>query len=266
MTGLSFHLEKGENTITIRVADGIAKSQHFRDLYIRLVKEDCETHDFGNRFEKKWGICLECGFVDDNHEHAIKDGKCVYCDYEFKAIEVPSTFDNDEDGAVEVFYFSAALPERFTEAGVIWLDAFNGSTGDHMTYDEVGVGSGTLPYPHVYCSDQVVTDSIAFTITVEKAGTYELAAHYRIKDQKVRGAKFIINEGTENEQAINHTYGWATTDDAFAVRNNDFLIGAYMTGLRFELQEGENTITIRVADGIAKSQHFRDLYIRPVEG
>ena len=28
----------------------------------------CEgEHDFGNRFEKKWGICLVCGYVDDNH-------------------------------------------------------------------------------------------------------------------------------------------------------------------------------------------------------
>ena len=90
---------------------------------------------------------------------------------------------------------------------------------------------------------------------------YDLAVHYRIKDNKVRGAKFIVNEGTENEYAINHTYGWATTDDAFAVRNNDFLIGAYMTGLVLPLQEGENTITIRVADGVEKSQHFRDLYL-----
>ena len=130
-----------------------------------------------------------------------------------------------------------------------------------MTYDEIGVGSGTLPYPHVYCSDQVVTDSIAFTITVDKAGLYDVAAHYRIKDQKVRGAKFIANEGTEFEYAVNHTYGWTTADEAYAVRNNDFLIGSYMTGLVLPLQEGENTITIRVADGIQKSQHFRDLYL-----
>jgi len=73
-----------------------------------------------------------------------------------------------------------------------------------------------------------------------------------------------VNAGTENEQVINHTYGWATADDAYEVRNNDFLIGAYMTGFTFELVEGENTITILVADGVAKSQHFRDLYLVPV--
>ena len=162
---------------------------------------------------------------------------------------------------MDVCYFSAALPEEFTGEDVIWLDAFNGSTGDHMTYDEIGVGSGSLPYPHVYNSDQVLTDSIAFTITVEKAGLYNVAAHYRIKDQKVRGAKFIANEGTANEYAINHTYGWNTADEAYEVRNNEFLIGAYMTGIVLPLQAGENTITIRVADGVAKSQHFRDLYL-----
>ena len=268
MTGLVLPLQEGENTITIRVADGIQKSQHFRDLYLvwsaDLPEEEipeCETHDFGNRFEKKWGICVVCGFVDDNHEHALKDGACIYCEETFEATPVASTFDNDGDGEGDVFYFTPALPEKFTGEDVIWLDAFNDSIGDHMTYDEIGVGSGTLPYPHVYCSDQVVTDSIAFTITVDKAGLYDVAAHYRIKDQKVRGAKFIANEGTEFEYAVNHTYGWTTADEAYAVRNNDFLIGSYMTGLVLPLQEGENTITIRVADGIQKSQHFRDLYL-----
>jgi len=226
----------------------------------------CETHDYGNRFEKKWGICVVCGYVDDNHEHSIADGKCVYCDYEFEVIEVSSTFDNDGDGVVDVFYFSAALPEEFTGEDVIWLDAFNGSTGSHMEYDEIRAGSGSLPYPHVYCYDQDIRQSITFTFNVETAGLYNVAVHYRIKDHKVRGAKFIVNAGTENEQVINHTYGWATADDAYEVRNNDFLIGAYMTGLVFELQEGENTITILVADGVQKAQHFRDLYLVSVDG
>ena len=165
---------------------------------------------------------------------------------------------------MDVFYFSAALPEEFTGEDVIWLDAFNGSTGNHMEYDEIRAGTfgeNALPYPHVYCSDQVLTDSITFTLTVEKAGLYNVAAHYRIKDQKVRGAKFIANEGTANEYAINHTYGWNTADEAYEVRNNNFLIGSYMTGIVLPLQAGENTITIRVADGVAKSQHFRDLYL-----
>jgi hypothetical protein len=266
MTGLVFELQAGENTITIRVADGVAKSQHFRDLYlVPAGTPECETHDFGNRFEKKWGVCVVCGYVDDNHEHSIVEGVCEYCDYEFEAIEVPSTFDNDGNGAADIFYFSAALPEEFKGEDVIWIDAFNNAApGNHMEYDEIRAGSGSLPYPHVYCYDQS-DDTMVYTINVEKAGYYNVAVHYRIKDQKVRGAKFVVNEGTANEQAINHTYGWATADDAYECRNNDFLIGSYMTGLVFNLQAGENTITIRVADGVAKSQHFRDLYLIPVE-
>ena len=313
MTGLVFALQEGENTITILVADGVAKSQHIRDLYLVSVDDckheyteiervdptcttagyvtkvcglcektvtkkitfvhdiqygicticgyrpPCETHDYGNRFEKKWGICVVCGYVDDNHEHAIVDGKCAYCDYEFEAIAVPSTFDNNGDGVNDVFYFSAALPEEFTGEDVIWLDAFNDSTGSHMEYDEIRANSGNIPYPHVYCADKNTTHSITFTFNVETEGLYNVAVHYRIKDQKVRGATFVVN-GT---QVINHTYGWATADEAYEVRNNDFLIGAYMTGLVFELQEGENTISIIVVDGVDKSQHIRDLYLVP---
>ena len=46
------------------------------------------------------------------------------------------------------------------------------------------------------------------------------------------------------------------------VRDSDYLQSAYYTGLRFELQAGENTISIKVADNASKkSQHFRDLYL-----
>ena len=228
--------------------------------------EECENHDYGNRFEKKWGICVVCGYVEDNHEHSIVDGKCQYCDYEFEAIEVYSLFDNDADGMNDVFYFSAALPEEFTGEDVIWVDAFNDAVvnSNHMEYDEIRAGSGTLPYPHVYCYDKS-DDELVYTITVERAGVYEMAVHYRIKDNKDRGAKFVINRGTANEQVINHTYGWSTADEAYEVRNNDFLIGAYMSGMFVELQAGENTIHITCADGVVKTQHFRDLYFRLAE-
>ena len=214
------------------------------------------------RFNATWGICTICGYVDDYHEHSIKDGKCVYCEYVFETFEVPSFFDNDYDGMGDVFYFSAALPEEFTGEDVIWIDAVNNAfpDGNHMEYDEIRVGSGTLPYPHVYCYDRS-NNALVYTINVEKTGIYNVAVHYRIKDQKTRGAKFVVNEGTENEQVINHTFAWPTADEVYELRNNDFLIGAYMTGLSFYLQEGTNTITIRVADGIEKPQHFRGLYL-----
>ena len=259
MTGLEFELKAGENVISITVADGIKKSQHFRDLY--LAFDRCVEHDYGNRFDKQWGVCQVCGYVEDNHEHVVSWGYCLYCDYEYEAYEVPSTFDNDGDGVADVFYFSAALPEEFQGEDVIWLDAFNDSTGSHMEYDEIRAGSGKLPYPHVYNSDGNTSNSITFTFTVEKAGIYKVAVHYRIKDAQTRGATFVVN----GEQKIPHTYGWASNDEAYECRNNDFLIGAYMTGLQIELKKGENVISITVADGVKKSQHFRDLYLVLVE-
>ncbi|MBQ7391127.1 MAG: hypothetical protein IJV73_00425, partial [Clostridia bacterium] len=255
------------NSVTFSVGNtSTVTNGQIRVTAIEVVLEavECDEHDYGNRFDKKWGICLKCGYVDDNHEHAIKDGKCIYCDYEFEQFGVTSTFDNDCDGMNDIFYFSAALPEEFTGEDVIWLDAFNGSTGTHIEYDQVREGkvNPALPYPHVYNQETNTSHSIDFTFYVEKAGLYDVAVHYRIKDQKVRGAKFVVN-GT---QVINHTYGWVTNDDVFEVRNNDFLMGSYMTGLTFELQEGENTISILVVDGVEKSQHFRDLYLVFADG
>ena len=162
---------------------------------------------------------------------------------------------------MDVYLFSAALPEKFNDA--IRLDAFE-TTGDHSEYDEVRAGTyaNPMPYRHAYCGDAVATDSLVFTVTVDQAGVYEVAVHIRLKDQKERGATFVINEGTEYEQSIKATYGWATADEAILVRDNDFLQSAYYTGLKFNLQAGENTITIKVADNASKkSQHFRDLYL-----
>ena len=230
----------------------------------------CETHSYEvdaltnpARFEKTWGVCTVCGYIADEHTHKIENGKCVYCDFEFSTSDVTSKFDADGDGAMDVYKFSAALPEKFNNA--IHLNAFTESTGNHMEYDEIRAGSGKMPYGHVYCSDGVTTDAITFTVTVDKAGIYEVAVHIRLKDQKERGATFVINEGTANEQKIPATYGWATADEAIMVRDSDGLQSAYYTGLSFVLQEGENTISIKVAEGVAKSQHFRDLYLVLVE-
>ena len=221
----------------------------------------CESeHTYADRFEKKWGICLVCGYVDDNHEHAIKDGTCVYCDYVIEEVEHLSVFDNDGDGNSDIYYFAAALPERFTTEDAIHIDAFRDASGNHMEYDEIRAGSGILPYPHAYCYDGS-NDEMIYTITVAEAGTYEMAVHIRLKDQKTRGAMYTINKDTENEYSFCTTYGWTTADEAYGVRNNDFLIGAYMTGIMVELQAGENTIHITCAPGIAKVQHFRDLYL-----
>ena len=267
-TGVSFVLQAGENTISIKVAEGVAKSQHFRDLYLVMAEVECETHSYEvsastnpARFEKTWGVCTVCGYIADEHTHKIENGVCVYCDYEFTTSDVTSKFDADGDGANDVLKFSAALPEKFNDA--IRLDAYKDSTGKFIDYDEMRTTDdlSKMPYAHVYCSDGAADNHITFKVTVEKAGIYEVAVHIRLKDQKERGATFVINEGTANEQKIPVTYGWATADEAVMNRDNDYLMSAYYTGVSFALQAGENTISIKVAEGVAKSQHFRDLYL-----
>ncbi|MBE6566145.1 MAG: hypothetical protein E7659_03450, partial [Ruminococcaceae bacterium] len=135
----------------------------------------CETHSYEvdvltnpARFEKTWGVCTVCGYIADEHTHKIENGKCVYCDYVFSTSDVVSKFDADGDGASDVLKFSAALPEKFNDA--IRIDAFKDAAqnGNHMEYDEIRAGSGTMPYAHAYCYDGS-DDSLEYTITVDKA-------------------------------------------------------------------------------------------------
>ena len=50
-------------------------------------------------------------------------------------------------------------------------------------------------------------------------------------------------------------------DEAFEIRNNDHLQGAYMSGMTVYLRKGINTIRITNAEGVTKNQHFRNLYL-----
>ena len=88
-----------------------------------------------------------------------------------------------------------------------------------------------------------------------------MAVHIRLKDSKVRGAKFYVNEGKEGEYSFETSYGWANDTEAFSTRNNDKLIGSYMYGIKVTLKAGENTIKITEAS-CDKTQHFRSFYFR----
>ena len=222
----------------------------------------CETHTYESFAENKWGICLNCCYVDDYHEHIITSGICIYCGFEFEEVDVPSVFDNDGDRADEVYLFAAALPETFTKEDVIHINAVTEILSDNYSeYDETkgGTVQDRLPYAHVYC-DSGTGQYLLYKVNVKEAGTYEMAIHIRLKDNTTRGAKYIINKGTENECSFETSYGWHDSDTAFEVRSNDLLQGAYMFGILVELQAGENTIHIYESSDVEKIQHFRDFY------
>ena len=231
----------------------------------------CETHSYylqnwAGVAQKAWGICTVCGYIDENHEHIIKDGKCQYCDFVLTTTEVSSVFDNDGDGQNEVYLFAAALPEKFAADGVIHVDAVEDNLSDNIPRREYSEYTSILyrvPYDHVYL-EKGQDQYLLYTITVEEAGVYEVAIHLRLKDCMTRGATYIINEGTENEYSFQTSYGWETVYDAIEVRNNDKLIGTYMFGIYVELQAGENTIKITETE-LARTQHFRDFYFLKVE-
>ena len=229
----------------------------------------CETHSYylqnwAGVAQKAWGICTVCGYIDENHEHIIKDGKCQYCDFVLTTTEVSSVFDNDGDGQNEVYLFAPALPEKFTADGAIYVDAVNENLSDqYHLFDPNKIGYSPPPYYHVYY-EKGKNEYLLYTITVEEAGVYEMAIHRYLKDIVTRGATYIINEGTENEYVFQTSYGWETTDEGIVVRNNDKLKGTYMFGIYVELQAGENTIKITETE-LARTQHFRDFYFIKVE-
>lgn len=187
-------------------------------------------------------------------------------------IPVQSSFDNTGDGVAEVYSFAKALSARFSSGYGIEIDAVKDITDDngvhqaagkdshYMKYDEIAAGTGAMPYAHVYCHEDR-EHYLCYSFNVAEDGIYELAAHLRIKDEQLRGSTYTINKGTSYEHSFVTTYGWNSEDEALAIRNNDHLQGAYMSGMTVYLHKGINTIHITNAAGVTKNQHFRNLYL-----
>lgn len=182
-----------------------------------------------------------------------------------EATPVQSSFDNDGDGFAEIYLFSKELTEKFKTEDTIRIDAVKDITNDSGVHQEANshymkYDDGILP-PHVYCYDNSSANYLRYSFNVAEDGIYELAVHLRIKDEQLRGATYTINRGTKYEHSFVTTYGWASEEEALAMRNNDELQGAYMSGMLVHLRKGVNTIHITNAVGVTKNQHFRNLYL-----
>ncbi|MBO7273949.1 MAG: hypothetical protein J6V22_03750, partial [Clostridia bacterium] len=186
-------------------------------------------------------------------EHSIVDGQCEVCGF-IPVFENASVYDNDGDEKVDVYLFTPVLPEKFQGEGAIHVAAstnqspsgsFNTATFSDIT--------------HWYCIEGN-NHYLLYTVEVAEAGIYEMAVHMRMKDAQERGAKYTVNEGTANEYVFETSFQFATVEDAYAARENDYTMSSYMFGIQVKLVAGTNTIKIQDSSKSPKNQHFRDFY------
>ena len=116
---------------------------------------------------------------------------------------------------------------------------------------------------HWYCTEGK-GEFFTIKVTVAEAGVYEMAIHMRMKDSKERGTKYTVNEGTANEYTFETSFQFATEEDAFAARENDYTMSSYMFGINVNLVAGDNYIKIQDSTKSPKNQHYRDFYFTKV--
>ena len=186
------------------------------------------------------------------------NGQCA-CGF-IPVIENISVYDNDKDGKGDVFYFSPVLPERFgDEENVISFSA-----GDYHPekFFEVGFARVNKYYGCWQCKEKILKSYIVYEIEVAEAGIYEMAIHTRLEDGDTveRGAKYTVNEGSENAYSLEISYQFATQEELVAARDNDKTVSSYMFGIELKLEAGINTIKIEAASQSPKNQKFCDFY------
>ena len=190
------------------------------------------------------------------HKHTLVNGQCA-CGY-VPVVESVSSYDNDNDGKNDVFYFSPVLPEAFKTGGVICFWA-----GEYVDYMSSWVGITWEDYCYYCRTDK--KSYIVYEIEVAEAGIYEMAIHQKMKDCEERGAKITVNEGSVNAYSIQTSYQFATEEALEQICENAATMSSYMFGIELELAAGVNYIKIELASGVKGNQYFRDFYLVKTE-
>jgi hypothetical protein len=188
-------------------------------------------------------------------EHSIVDGMCEVCGF-IPVFSNASVYDNDGDGVNESYLFTPILPEKFTAEGAVHVWA-----GDYIPELSSSYVSSAMfsDIRHWYCTEGK-GEFFTIKVTVAEAGVYEMAIHMRMKDSKERGTKYTVNEGTANEYSFETSFQFATDEDAFAARENDYTMSSYMFDIKVNLVAGDNYIKIQDSTKSPKNQHYRDFY------
>lgn len=221
-----------------------------------ITKQFCIVAGEGER------TCDSCGEkitvpLPATGEHIFRNGTCIGCGQsQIPLTAVPSIYDANGDGRNDTYYFSPLLTDRFDGAVHVWAGDYDtklsSSTVSTSTSSEAEV---KLPHWYVTYGNG---EYIVYRINVPEDGLYEMAIHFRMKDGQLRGAKYTINGGTEDEQVFETSHSFTGTGYE-AVRDAS-TVTSYMYGITVNLKKGENIIRIDQADSCEKTQHFRDFY------
>ena len=202
-------------------------------------------------------ICSVCGNTQTvtlpaTGEHVYFNGTCVQCnESSIPLYAVPSAYDADGDGKKEVYNFSTELLKEFQNGIHVWA-------GNYLPESCVSRAAVSTIFHWYVTENQDPAEFILYRVTVPEAGAYEMAIHFRMKDDQERGTKYTVNPGTDTEQVFETSYGY--TGMNYSQMRNPETMTTYMYGIRVNLVAGENIIKIEQSSKSPKCQHYRDFY------
>ena len=201
-------------------------------------------------------VCSVCGDTQEEPlsaigHHTYLNGECMFCGTSTVTLYgIPSIYDADGDGKTDYYNFSPSLIDGYENGVHVWAGDYDKDLSHPSGPSEQN------GYQHWYVTEYT-SGSLVYKVSVPTSGVYEMVLHLRLKDAQTRGTKYTVNEGTENEQVFETSYGHNEMDYA-QMRNSTH--GVYMYGIKVNLVAGENVIKIEHTWSCEKSQHYRDFY------
>lgn len=201
--------------------------------------------------------CSACGdtqttVIPATGIHTYLNAVCTGCgESTIKVVPMPSNYDADGDGKKDTYNFSKELMDGYQNGVHVWAGDYDTKLSNSPSVSSAG------GFSHWYIVEYS-SQTLVYKVTVPETGVYEMILHFRLKDEQVRGTKYTINEGTDNEQVFSTSYGYSGMPLS-QMRDADTLT-TYMYGITVNLVAGENIIKIEHASECPKSQHYRDFY------
>ncbi|MBQ8432965.1 MAG: metallophosphoesterase [Clostridia bacterium] len=187
--------------------------------------------------------------------HVYENGVCLGCGQnEIPLTAVSSVYDADGDGQNDVYYFSPLLTNRLDHAIHVSAGDYD-PTLSSAKVSTTTAGEGGIRHWYVAYG---ANEYIVYRVNVPEDGLYEMVIHFRMKDAQLRGAKYTVNGGTDQEQIFETSHSFEGT--GYEQVRDSATLTSYMYGITVNLKKGENIIRIDQPSVGDKTQHFRDFY------